>query len=433
MLVPLPYAIEDIPQTPASTYLFSLPHAPTRTASQTTITHTHAVHTPPPPLPNATPQQQPQSDSYFNLPTRKTKRPHPTSPGGIYEHLVCPLCFVLPHRMSLLPCCGNSICAECASVWVKTHPTCPFCRADLDAVVNGADPQDPPTKDGHTDTMDGEDVPGHDIITIESVDGDADDADPQVQPIDPLSVGSPLQQQQPQPQSQGQSMSDSSYRGGAPEQTSTSTLVSPATSPTPPATSPASPLPSTVRPRKKKHRRRIIHLPPQSAAQTLLDDIPVFCPFREKGADEAENVAWAGGCRWTGSKNIVRKHLEMECQGILDPNTHHRTIDLSTLEFIGLDTPKPEPPPTSNESDDSDDDDAHVEHGTTIVHIHGNTYVVTDAPHQTMRAPGLFASPVRLCFLFGTSLLIVVVAVYLVIQRVSTPTTMTTTYMPGMG
>ncbi|TPX68052.1 hypothetical protein SpCBS45565_g03376 [Spizellomyces sp. 'palustris'] len=124
------------PQLPTEDHPSSIQNLPSRSDSSDTIV---AIPAQPPVAPL-------RANSYFGQINSNEISPNPTSPGGIYENLVCPLCFTLPQRLKRLPCCGNRMCAECGKEWVTGHGTCPFCRADLEKLIADADVK---TRDCH--------------------------------------------------------------------------------------------------------------------------------------------------------------------------------------------------------------------------------------------------------------------------------------------
>ncbi|KAJ3160605.1 hypothetical protein HDU86_000363 [Geranomyces michiganensis] len=426
LVLPLTYAVEAaVPQTPASVYLSALPsHHPHHAPAPASPSAASSAPPFPPAMRPPTPAADSAPDSYFSLTPRPT--PNPTSPGGVYEHLVCPLCFTLPHRMKLLPCCGNRICAECAAQWVKTHPSCPFCRADLDLIANASvvsfkDPVGPVA---------------HDVIHIpdNANGGDLDDGHEE-NPARAREVGSPQEQSGPPagiadaaptslPPSATPTLPASSASIPAAGEPSFQTLSlttalqhpsSDTLTEQDPSAAPQQPPPSQD-PAKKKRRRRIM-LPDDLNMQAMLDDIPVLCPFADSGADQACDVEWVGGCKWKGRKARVRDHLEADCIGILDPKTHMRKIDIASIHFLGVDSY-----PTRPEEEflsDSDDD----ENANGLLDLRLPPFVVANHdPNVPTPIPSLWASPVRVCVLFSTALALLTLIVLLVIQRVCVTT-----------
>ncbi|KAI8585747.1 hypothetical protein BDZ88DRAFT_431648 [Geranomyces variabilis] len=414
LVLPLTYAVEAaVPQTPASVYLSALPpHHPHYALPASSSSASPFPPTLRPPTPaTADPSA---GDSYFSLTIRST--PNPTSPGGIYEHLVCPLCFTLPHRMKLLPCCGNRICAECAAQWVKTHPSCPFCRADLDRIANASVTSFKQEMEG----VEGVGPVAHEVIHISNDDGSTEESTTEEQANPPAgttavapSVPSahPLALTDSSPdQPAGDLLSPPSSLPTASEHPSSTTLIEqdPSAAPQPP------------QPRKKRRRR--IMLPDDPNMQAALDDIPVLCPFADAGEDELCGVEWAGGCRWKGRKASVRKHLEADCVGILDPITQTRKIDPADIHFLGVDSypSKPEDEFLSDSEDESPNG---------LLDLRLPAFVVADHdPNAPPPAISLWASPVRMCALFSTALVILTMIVLLIIQRKSDPSMYPSTY-----
>ncbi|KAJ3169755.1 hypothetical protein HDU87_000548 [Geranomyces variabilis] len=153
-------------------------------------------------------------------------------------------------------------------------------------------------------------------------------------------------------------------------------------------------------------------LPDDPNMQAALDDIPVLCPFADAGEDELCGVKWVGGCRWKGRKAGVRKHLETDCRGILDPEAQTRKIDPADIHFLGVDSypSKPEDEFLSDSEDESPNG---------LLDLRLPPFVVTDHdPNAPLPAISLWASPVRMCALFSTALVILTMIVLLIIQRV---------------
>ncbi|KAJ3008596.1 hypothetical protein HKX48_008443 [Thoreauomyces humboldtii] len=282
---------------------------------------------------------------YFSLPPRSGPQPNPTSPGGVYENLVCPLCFTLPQRMKRLPCCGNRICAECAAGWVRQHPTCPFCRADLEDVVewsvdvvgsksDGFDSQtevdhehagvlaetDPSATqvdlaEGRTSTRatSVHAMTGPDVEVIDLGDRRSSARPTSVHEMTQIGAVAGHEERERDLELGIAPQASVDTLDGGEEQADETTVDTPA----------------------PKRRRRII-LPDDEESMLVLEEIPVMCPFRDKRDDD--EVKCVGGCRWTGRKSVIRKHLEIDCHGILDPISGKRKIDINNLQFGGYDT-----------------------------------------------------------------------------------------------
>ncbi|KAJ3278194.1 hypothetical protein HK104_002573, partial [Borealophlyctis nickersoniae] len=102
------------------------------------ITPTTATNDPITPSVTATPSTA--TTLAAPAPAQAQSGPGPLSPGGIYEHLVCPLCFNLPTtKAKKFPCCSRSVvCQECAKDWIRSGGgSCPFCRTELSLVSAG--------------------------------------------------------------------------------------------------------------------------------------------------------------------------------------------------------------------------------------------------------------------------------------------------------
>ncbi|KND00193.1 uncharacterized protein SPPG_04532 [Spizellomyces punctatus DAOM BR117] len=186
-----------------------------------------------------------RANSYFGEIASDNISPNPTSPGGIYENLVCPLCFTLPQRLKRLPCCGNRMCAHCGKEWVSGHGTCPFCRADLEKIIADADVKTSDCQNVQTEHVEQE----HHQHTR-----------------------------------------------------------------------------SYIRSRRK------LHLPDDLEAQEQLDEIDVLCPLCLPNAGH-----WIGECTWVGPRKDVRRHMEEDCPGRIDPNTGHVSSEFKSFAFLGLD------------------------------------------------------------------------------------------------
>ncbi|KAI9098706.1 hypothetical protein DFS34DRAFT_618637 [Phlyctochytrium arcticum] len=231
------------------------------------------------------------------------------SPGQVYEHLVCPLCFTLPQRIKRLPCCLKRVCAECSAEWINEHGTCPFCRADVEQVLNDAAQEHNSHHEHPTE---------NNIISNQATNNAL--AVPSVVPSGQHPSGHSIASH-PQPEQEHQESEQ--------------------------------PVPR----RRKRHR---VELPDDVEACAMLDDIEVLCPLRTAH----ESNEWVGGCTWVGPRAQVRRHIVDDCPGAVDPSTGKRSRKLDRIEFIGWDTTDDKFIPDDS---DSDEDDQPLHH--TILHI----------------------------------------------------------------
>lgn len=49
----------------------------------------------------------------------------------ITECVVCLGVFMQGETLRLIPMCGHVFHADCVDVWLRSHATCPYCRANL--------------------------------------------------------------------------------------------------------------------------------------------------------------------------------------------------------------------------------------------------------------------------------------------------------------
>uniref|UniRef100_A0A803KPC1 RING-type E3 ubiquitin transferase n=1 Tax=Chenopodium quinoa TaxID=63459 RepID=A0A803KPC1_CHEQI len=61
------------------------------------------------------------------------------------ECVVCLEVFEENEMLRLLPKCGHVFQVDCIDTWLRSHGTCPFCRANL-VVVGDGPPRDMPTR-----------------------------------------------------------------------------------------------------------------------------------------------------------------------------------------------------------------------------------------------------------------------------------------------
>ncbi|KAK9120574.1 hypothetical protein Syun_018191 [Stephania yunnanensis] len=104
---------------------------------------------------------------------------------GAIEGTDCPVClgeFQEDEKLRLLPKCSHAFHLSCIDTWLKSHSSCPLCRANVDSITN-CSPLQPPTpmhQDSQVMTSSFESQVGNDHIVVPVQDletnGSSDDA-----------------------------------------------------------------------------------------------------------------------------------------------------------------------------------------------------------------------------------------------------------------